>query len=408
MTRRSHHRKRAISDPLELIQGVSMRYDPESQKLLDVPRELVGVIGSDRIGSIVDTHGIDHDLIPECPSSPLAVISPPLSVEHVIHVAFDSETNHFTGLPKKWEKILNGKKKRKNSSPAVFKAAPDPRQFLTNIVPLSTGENTAVFRALMGETPVVLKEVDVSGCYKCYGADELAVMREVRSKYLVSLVTSHSTPDRLSLVMEYMNGGSLSDVAVNFRCKEAHIAYFVKKILKGVRDMHKDGKIHRDLKCGNVFLKSDGSVKIGDFGFACDVRNAEQQRNQCEVVGTPLWMAPEVIHSGSYGFASDIWAVGVICRELADGEPPYARLPQRKVMDMIREKGMPPMDTRKWSPLFCDFVGKCNNVCPADRPPVKELLEHEFIQKACQKENILPVLESVKKTVTSDIFAMVL
>jgi serine/threonine protein kinase len=125
----------------------------------------------------------------------------------------------------------------------------------------------------------------------------------------------------------------------------------------GLNVLHEHKQIHRDLKSLNILVSQDGTIKTADFGFA--IQLTKEQRNRKSVVGTPAWMAPELIKSEPYNELIDIWSVGIIAVELAEGEPPYVKIPPLKAMYLISTNEPYRLNRKYFSPIYCDFVEKC-------------------------------------------------
>ena len=402
--------RRTVSAPYDITVGISIQYDAETRKYVNVPAELTPLLPSELVQSVSNTE-VSSDLLP-CNSGrrkgkvhkasfagrPHVHFDPPRksSNDAMFHVM--AATSHTDS-----SKIITSDEIDTFASDTRFQKT-SPRDFLRHISKLHDGDYSITYRAVMNGVDVILKEMKLKTRTKPYIMNEVSAMTALQSKYLVKMYSAHVVKSTASVVLEFMNGGSLEAVAEHCKCSEEQIAYFAKKVLKGMSFMHRMHKIHRDLKSANVFLNLDGAVKIGDFGFTVDSDDVDTEQDR-DLVGTFYWMAPEVIKDECYSSASDVWALGVICRELADGQPPYASFPPNRACAMIRQHGLPPL-TLKRSPELVDFLEKCNAMIPGARESADELLRHPFVQRACKKADVVPLIARAKEIAERDIFTM--
>jgi len=220
---------------------------------------------------------------------------------------------------------------------------------------------------------------------------EIGIMRSSKHPNIVDYIDSYMLEDKqLWVVMEYMDGGCLTDVLElweDLKMTEPQIAFCCRDTLKALQHLHSLHRVHRDIKSDNVLMNTQGAVKLADFGYAAQLTQKQQKRNT--VVGTPYWMAPELIRGHDYGIKVDIWSTGIMLMEMAEGEPPYMEFPPLRALFLITTKGIPPLkDPSKWSSDFHDFFAKCLEKDVEKRPDTIELLKHPFLTHCCEKKEI--------------------
>uniref|UniRef100_A0A3P9J487 non-specific serine/threonine protein kinase n=1 Tax=Oryzias latipes TaxID=8090 RepID=A0A3P9J487_ORYLA len=192
--------------------------------------------------------------------------------------------------------------------------------------------------------------------------------------------------DQLWLVMEFCGAGSVTDLIKNTKgnsLKEEWIAYICREILRGLTHLHQHKVIHRDIKGQNVLLTENAEVKLVDFGVSAQLDRTVGRRNT--FIGTPYWMAPEVIAcdenpDATYDFKSDLWSLGITAIEMAEGAPPLCDMHPMRALFLIPRNPAPRLKSKKWSKKFQSFIESCLLKSHSQRPSTEQLLKHPFIR----------------------------
>ncbi|KAI8612467.1 kinase-like domain-containing protein [Chytriomyces sp. MP71] len=204
------------------------------------------------------------------------------------------------------------------------------------------------------------------------------------------------------IAMEYCGGGSVewSYKGLKAGLAEAEIACIVRECLNGLEFLHNCGKIHRDIKCGNILLTDDGEVKLADFGVSTQLTKTLTKRKT--FIGTPYWMAPEVITSEDrgtlYDSKADIWSLGITAIEMAENKPPMFDMHPMRVLFMIPKLDAPVLvNPSAWSSEFHDFLRVCLNKDPTRRPSAKDLKMHPFItESSSDRVNVVRLIQRAR------------
>lgn len=433
-------KKVEISGPFEVERKVHVVLDHDSGQYMNVPSTMIPFIPQSMAGSISES--VENEMMPMAPrDTPGMSITRPLAVEHVLHVTHDSESG-FSGLPPEWERILKNsgiKKQDVIDNPQAAVAAmnflqnpkadrgkaminlppghefcelppvdqvvkrEDPRRFLKDMKQIDQGSTCTVYTATYNKRIIAVKEMILNPQTEPFLIEETRLMATMKHPNIIEFYGAYMYDGVLYILMEYMDGGSMTNVATLCDCKEPHIAYFARGILHALSYMHSQNKIHRDIKTDNVLLTKEGDIKLADFGYAAQLSKGLERRKS--IVGTPYWMAPELIQGNEYSFGVDIWSLGILCRELAEGEPPFSTEPPMRALYLIVSKGIPEISRFcDRSPEFLDFLDRCLERDPMKRPSAAQLLEHPFLSVACQQKRIPPLIALAHKLSKEDQF----
>jgi len=348
-------------------------------------------------------------------------VSKPFNVEHRTHVKLDDRSSTgFKGLPKNWRTLLLGssitredvqqnpqavldvlqfqlqgaapkmpsiQSLRLQSSAAVEVKKSDPTKLYKRTKKLGEGASGVVYEAINLKTNkrCAIKMTDIQELEQV--KTEISMQTMSKHPNVVGYLETYQTSEHVWMVMEYIEGGPLTDlVDIGKVWKEKHIAYVCREMLKALAFVHSQHRLHRDIKSDNVLVDLDGQIKLADFGFAVGLTTEKKKRQS--VVGTPYWMSPELIRGLPYDAKVDIWSLGITLIEMCEGEPPLMDKPPLRALLLITTQGTPKLQNpQRYSRELIHFMNRSMDMNPEKRSSAAMLLMHPFIRKACtQKE----------------------
>ncbi|KAK0271417.1 Serine/threonine-protein kinase PAK 6 [Friedmanniomyces endolithicus] len=273
-------------------------------------------------------------------------------------------------------------------------AMADPETLYTKQACIGGGSFGKVYKGVDKRTgqSVAIKVIDVENADDEVDdiIQEISILSGLNSPYVTKYYGSYLKGSDLWIIMEYCSGGSCGDLLKPGVIPEDYICIVVRELLMGLEYLHNDGKLHRDIKAANILLGANGQVKLADFGVSGQLTATMTKKNT--FVGTPFWMAPEVIKQSGYDHKADIWSLGITALELAQGEPPYSDIHPMKVLFLIPKNPAPTLEGN-FSREFKDFVHRCLRKEPRERPSARELLKHPWVRKAKRTAYLTELIE---------------
>ncbi|KAK7134092.1 hypothetical protein R3I94_015824 [Phoxinus phoxinus] len=275
----------------------------------------------------------------------------------------------------------------------------DPRSYLESFVKIGEGSTgvVCIAREKLSGRQVAVKMMDLRKQQRRELLfNEVVIMRDYSHRNVVEMYKSALVGEELWVIMEYLQGGALTNIVSETRLTEEQIATVCESVLQALCYLHAQGVIHRDIKSDSILLTLDGRVKLSDFGFCAQISKDVPKRKS--LVGTPYWMAPEVVSKTPYGTEVDVWSLGIMVVEMVDGEPPYFSETPIAAMKRLRDEPAPSArNASKISPVLRDFLDSMLTRDPVQRASAGDLLRHLFMLQCSSPRCLVPLVEQYRK-----------
>lgn len=271
----------------------------------------------------------------------------------------------------------------------------NPSDYYRDLVKIGQGASGGVYIAHCNsdDKSVAIKQMNLEQQPKKeLIINEILVMKGSKHPNIVNFIDSYLLKGDLWVIMEYMEGGSLTEIVTHSVMTEGQIGAVCRETLKGLKFLHSKGVIHRDIKSDNILLSIDGNIKMTDFGFCAQINEINLKRTT--MVGTPYWMAPEVVSRKEYGPKVDIWSLGIMTIEMIEGEPPYLNETPLRALYLIATNGTPKLkEPEALSYDMRKFLAWCLQVDFNKRADADQLLGDKFIQESDDVSSLSPLVK---------------